>query len=75
MPLPDTARQLPLDTSLTGLTELVGDARVVAIGENSHCISEFTALRERVLRLLVTELDFGVVACESGFAEGHPVDD
>lgn len=74
-PLPETVRHLPLDAELTGLAELVGDARVVAIGENSHYIREFTELRTRILDLLVTELGFDVLAFESGFAEGHLVDD
>ncbi|MFJ1551416.1 erythromycin esterase family protein [Streptomyces sp. NPDC088246] len=75
MQLPETVRRLRLDDTLSGFTEPIGDARVVAIGENNHCIREFTVLRERMLRLLVTELDFGVIAFESGFAEGHLVDD
>ncbi|WP_329569685.1 erythromycin esterase family protein [Kitasatospora sp. NBC_01266] len=75
MPLPETVRLLPLTDPLGGFTELIGDARVVAIGENNHHIAEFTALRDRMLRLLVTEMDFGIIAVESGFAEGHLVDD
>ncbi|MGP4020550.1 erythromycin esterase family protein [Saccharopolyspora sp. 5N708] len=74
MPLPDTVRRLPLD-DLSALAELIGDAQVVAIGENNHHIREFNLLRDRILRFLVTELDFGVLAFESGFAEGQLVDD
>lgn len=74
MPLPAAVRRLPWD-DLSGLRELVGDARVVAIGENNHHIREFGLLRERMLRFLVTELDFGVLGVESGFAEGRLVDD
>jgi erythromycin esterase len=74
MPLPDTVRRLPLD-DLSHLAGLIGDAHVVAIGENNHHIREFSLLRDRILRFLVTELDFGVLAFESGFAEGHLVDD
>jgi erythromycin esterase len=72
--LPEAVRRLPLD-DLTALAELVGDAHVVAIGENNHLIREFTVLRDRLLRFLVTELNFGVVAFESGFPEGELVDD
>lgn len=74
MPLPDAVRRLPLD-DLSHLAEMIGDAHVVAIGENNHHISEFTLLRGRILRFLVTELNFGVLAFESGFAEGNLVDD
>jgi erythromycin esterase len=73
MRLTDAVRRLPLD-DLAPLAEIVGGARVVAIGENNHHIREFGLLRDRILRFLVTELGFGVLAFESGFAEGHLVD-
>ena len=72
--LPDAVRRLPLH-DLDALAELIGDARVVAIGENNHHIREFGRLRDRVLRFLVTELGFSVIAFESGFAEGQLVDE
>ncbi len=53
---------------------LVGDARVVAIGENNHHIREFGELRLRIVRQLVDQLGFTVVAMESGHAEGLLVD-
>lgn len=74
MVLPDSVRPLPAD-DLSWFADLVGDARVVAIGENNHHIREFSLLRAQLLRFLVTELDFRVVAFESGFAEGQLVDD
>lgn len=74
MSLPNTARQLPFHDA-EALAGLVGDARVVALGENNHQIHEFLELRNQVLRVLVTELGFGVVAYESGFPEGRLVDD
>ncbi|WP_037311382.1 erythromycin esterase family protein [Amycolatopsis orientalis] len=57
------------------LAELVGDAKIVAIGENNHHIHEFGDLCNRLLRHLVEEHGFRVVAFESGFAEGKLVDD
>ncbi|AZQ69934.1 erythromycin esterase family protein [Streptomyces luteoverticillatus] len=63
----------PLD-DLEPLRELVGDARVVALGENSHQIREFGLLRHRVLRFLVEELGFTAYAMEYGAAEGRAVD-
>ncbi|MHA6800530.1 erythromycin esterase family protein [Bounagaea algeriensis] len=74
MSLPEAVQQMPLDEAVAELPELIGDARVVAIGENNHQIGEFTALRHRIVRRLVTEMDFGVLACESGFVEGNLVD-
>lgn len=71
--LPDAVRRSSLDDPAV-LTEIVGDARVVAIGENNHGIAEFGALRARLVGHLVRELGFGVVALESGFAESAVVD-
>ena len=72
--LPASVRLLPADDP-SALADLVGDAPVVAIGENkNHGVREFGALRERLVRHLVRELGFGVVAVESGYAEGFLVD-
>ncbi|MEU5401256.1 erythromycin esterase family protein [Streptomyces sp. NPDC005963] len=54
--------------------ELIGDARVVAIGEGAHNITEFYGLRDRLFRLLVREFGFTGLVLESGFAEGLAVD-
>lgn len=74
MSLPNSARELPWQDP-GALAELVGDAHVVALGENNHHIHEFLDLRNRIVRSLVTDLGFGVVAFESGFAEGLLVDE
>ncbi|MFD2398478.1 erythromycin esterase family protein [Prauserella oleivorans] len=68
--MPESVRRVPLPD----IAELVGDARVVAIGENNHYIREFTQLRADLVRVLVTELGFSIVGYESGFAEGQLVD-
>ncbi|MFJ4105184.1 erythromycin esterase family protein [Amycolatopsis japonica] len=57
------------------IAELIGDARIVAIGENNHHIHEFGDLRNRLLQHLVEHHGFRVVAFESGFAEGKLVED
>lgn len=59
----------PLD-DLEPLREIVGAARVVAIGENAHYIREFALVRHRVMRFLVEYCGFTVFAFESGFSEG-----
>ncbi|GAA4382133.1 erythromycin esterase family protein [Actinomadura verrucosospora] len=68
------APEAPLD-DLEPLRGIVGDARVVAIGENSHFITEFSHLRQRVLRFLAERCGFTVLAFEYGFSEGFPLDD
>src|SRR5215475_14452070 len=59
----------PLD-DLEPLRDLVGDARVVAIGESAHFLREFWLIRQRVLRFLHERCGFTVFALEFGFAEG-----
>ncbi|MFK4188520.1 erythromycin esterase family protein [Streptomyces sparsogenes] len=73
VPLTHLAPTAPLD-GLEPLRDIVGDARVVAIGEHSHFISEFAALRRRILRFLVERCGFTVLAFEYGFSEGFPLD-
>ncbi|GAB3157250.1 erythromycin esterase family protein [Amycolatopsis stemonae] len=62
------------ESIVASVAELIGDAEVVAIGENNHHIREFGALRDRLLRHLVTERGFTVLGFEGGFPEGHLVD-
>lgn len=57
-------------SDLAPLGELIGDARVVALGESMHRVHEFLALRDRMLRYLEREHGFTAIAIESGFAEG-----
>lgn len=60
---------------LAWLDEAIGDARVVAIGENAHSNRESYQLCHRLTRYLVEQHGFGAYAMESGFVEGWPADD
>jgi erythromycin esterase len=62
------------DSDLEMLRDVIGDARVVCLGESVHFASEFYQLRDRVLRFLVRELGFSAFALESGLPEGLAVD-
>ncbi|WP_406530515.1 erythromycin esterase family protein [Streptomyces sp. I8-5] len=73
VPLTHLDPEAPLD-DLEPLRDLVGDARVVAIGEHSHFIDEFIRLRQRIVRFLVERCGFTVLAFEYGFSEGFPLD-
>ncbi|GAA3114108.1 erythromycin esterase family protein [Streptosporangium carneum] len=60
---------------LETVRDLVGDARVVALGEGAHNITEFYGLKDRLFRILVRELGFTGFVMESGFAEGLAVNE
>ncbi|MEV4604455.1 erythromycin esterase family protein [Amycolatopsis sp. NPDC049253] len=73
--MPDLDFRTPFSPEdVSPIADLVGDARIVAIGENNHHIREFGELRNRLLRHLVEERGFTVLGFESGFAEGELVD-
>lgn len=59
----------PLD-DLEPLAGRLAGARVIAIGENAHLVSEFYRIRHRVQRFLTERLGFSTYAMESGFSEG-----
>jgi erythromycin esterase-like protein len=63
------------DDELEMLGEVVGDARVVLIGESMHRVHEFLDVRHRLARHLVRQLGFTTFAMESGVPEGRRVDD
>ncbi|MFD5871953.1 erythromycin esterase family protein [Streptomyces sp. NPDC060322] len=73
VPLARLDPDAPLD-DLEPLRDVIGEARVVAIGEHSHFIEEFSLLRRRLLRYLVERCDFTVLGFEYGFSEGLPLD-
>jgi erythromycin esterase len=73
IPLSTLEPDAPLD-DLGWLDRIIGDARVVAIGESEHYTHEYLALRHRLTRYLVERHGFGTVAMETGFVEGWLVD-
>ncbi|MEU5260969.1 erythromycin esterase family protein [Amycolatopsis sp. NPDC021455] len=60
---------------LEPLRDIVGDARVVAVGESTHRVHEFYQLRHLVTRFLAERMGFTAFAMESGFPEGWAVCD
>lgn len=54
---------------------MIGEARVVCLGESAHAVSEFYLLKDRLFRYLATELGFTAFVMESGFAEGLAVNE
>jgi erythromycin esterase len=57
------------------LAEVVGDARIVGVGESAHGIHEFYLARHRILRFLVEKLGFRAYVLESGWCEGVAVNE
>ncbi|MDA0564198.1 erythromycin esterase family protein [Streptomonospora sp. S1-112] len=72
-PLTHLDPDAPLD-DLEPLRAVIGEARVVAVGEHSHFITEFAHLRSRLLRFLVERCGFTLLAFEFGFSEGLALD-
>jgi erythromycin esterase len=66
---PSTA---PNDHSdLEPLRDMIGDARVVALGEATHGTREFFQMKHRVLAFLVEEMDFNIFAIEATWPEAN----
>lgn len=58
------------DSDLKPLQDMIGEARVVCIGESVHDAGEFYDLRHRLARFLIDKMRFDAFVMESGFAEG-----
>ncbi|WP_336629469.1 MULTISPECIES: erythromycin esterase family protein [unclassified Microbacterium] len=71
--LPLAAPGEPWDPAL--VRELVGDARIVLLGEGAHGVDDFARLADGLFRTLASDLGFTAFVRESGFAEGIEVDD
>jgi erythromycin esterase len=59
---------------LEPLRRIAGEARIVAIGENTHFVEEFSTVRERVARFLAERCGFRVFALEFSFAGAPALD-
>src|SRR3954462_7565866 len=55
------------------LLQLIGDARVVLLGEASHGTHEFYRERARITRRLIEEKNFGAVAVEADWPDAYKV--
>ena len=61
-------------TDLEFLRDLIGDARIVALGENTHGTRDFFEMKARILRFLVEEMDFDAFVIEATWPEARRVD-
>ena len=61
-------------TDIEFLRELVGDAHIVALGENTHGTRDFFEMKARVLRFLVEEMGFNTFGIEATWPEARRID-
>ena len=57
------------------LKKIVGDARIVALGEATHGTREFFLLKHRMLELLVTQMGFSIFSIEANMPESYRLND
>src|SRR4051794_24067069 len=81
MPVSPAARVARIVEPLRGtrsdydpLMDLVGDARLVLIGEASHGTHEFYAERAAITQRLILEKQFGAVCIEGDWPDAYRVD-
>jgi erythromycin esterase-like protein len=60
---------------LASLKQIVGDARIVALGEGTHGTREFFQLKHRIVQYLATEMGFNVFAIEANLPEAWRIND
>lgn len=74
LPLHATDRAID-DKDLYSVMEMIGEARVVALGEPAHGYREPLAFRNRLFRFLVQHCGFTTMVIEGGLAESKPAAD
>lgn len=75
------SKAIPLKTALAGkgledmepLKAIVGDARLVALGEATHGTREFFQLKHRMLEFLVEKMGFRAFGIEASFGDCLPL--
>lgn len=77
------ANAIPFETTEPGsgfedlmpLKEIIGDARIVALGEATHGTHEFFQMKHRLVEFLVEEMGFNLFAIEANWPEANLVND
>lgn len=59
---------------LAGLSALIGDARIVGLGEGTHGTREHFQMKHRLLEYLVTQRGFSIFAIEANMPEAQELD-
>jgi erythromycin esterase len=74
---------IPLTTAVAGngfadlqpLRNVIGDARIVALGEGTHGTREFFQMKHRLVEFLATEMGFTTFAIEANMPEAYRVNE
>lgn len=77
------ANAIPFDTTepnhsfedLMPLKQIIGDARIVALGEATHGTHEFFQMKHRMLEFLVEEMGFNTFALEANWPEANLINE
>ena len=62
-------------SDMAPLAKIVGNARIVALGEATHGTHEFFQLKHRMLEFLATRLGFTIFSIEANMPEAHRLND
>ena len=54
------------------LKKIIGEARIVALGEATHGTHEFFQMKHRMLEFLVEEMGFNTFAMEAAWPASQP---
>ncbi len=60
---------------MAGIKKIVGDARIVSLGEATHGTREFFQLKHRMLEYLATEMGFSIFSIEANMPEAYRLND
>ena len=62
-------------TDIEFIVDVIGDKRVVSVGESAHYLHEWNRWRTRLFKYLATEHGFSTFVLESALVEGRLVHD
>lgn len=60
---------------LESLKQMIGDARIVGLGENTHGSSEVFKMKHRLVEFLSTKMNFTIFAIEATMPEAYKLND
>jgi erythromycin esterase len=60
---------------LASFKKIVGDTKIIGLGEATHGTIEFVKMRKRLIQFLVTQMHFKALVLESSYASCEPIND